>query len=83
MKTPRIRSQPPPARSVSALVLVALSFVSAACATVRPEQRQLLADPTMQYEGSRRDERAREHVLEYREGAVGGGSVKGGGCGCN
>ncbi len=26
---------------------------------------------------------AREHVFDNREGAFGGGSVQGGGCGCN
>lgn len=69
-----------PAALIAALMLAA---ASSACATVRPEQRQLLADPVMQFESGDRDQRAKEHVLEYREGAVGGGSVKGGGCGCN
>lgn len=70
-------------RRALALLGLGLALASSACATVRPEQRQLLADPVMQFEGGERDERAREHVLEYREGAIGGGSVKGGGCGCN
>jgi hypothetical protein len=80
---------PIPARFASTLkalsfsACIGLSLASSACATVRPEQRQLLADPMMQFKGGERDERAKEHVLEYREGAIGGGSVKGGGCGCN
>lgn len=53
------------------------------CATVRPEQRAILADPMMQFDEAHGNEEARERVLENREGAVGGGSVKGGGCGCN
>jgi hypothetical protein len=53
------------------------------CATVRPEQRAILADPTMQYEASPLEEAARQHVYDNREGTYGGGSVEGGGCGCN
>jgi hypothetical protein len=53
------------------------------CATVRPEQRAVLADPTMQFQGDRGEHRALDHALENREGSVGGGSVQGGGCGCN
>ena len=52
------------------------------CVTVRPEQRAILADPTMRFDRGREDH-ARQHVLENREGAYGGGSVQGGGCGCN
>lgn len=62
---------------------VVLLSATTACATVRPEQRALLADPTMQHEGDTLDAEARQHVLENREGAFGGGSVRGGGCGCN
>ncbi len=62
-------------------VLIALAF--SGCVTVRPEQRAVLADPTMQFDADPGDGAAREHVLENREGSVGGGSVKGGGCGCN
>ncbi len=54
-----------------------------ACATVRPEQRAILADPTMQYESNPLEEGARQHVIENREASYGGGSVRGGGCGCN
>ncbi len=56
---------------------------SLGCATVRPEQRAVLADPTMQYEDEPLEEGARQHVYENREGAFGGGAVQGGGCGCN
>jgi hypothetical protein len=61
------------------LALLAVS----GCVTVRPEQRAVLADPTMQFESDPGDGAAREHVLENREGSSGGKSVKGGGCGCN
>lgn len=60
-----------------------LAVAAPACVTVRPEQRAVLADPTMQFDADPGDGAAREHVLENREGSNGGGSVKGGGCGCN
>lgn len=56
---------------------------AAGCVTVRPEQRAILADPTMQFEDESPEEAHLQHVLENREGSFGGGSVKGGGCGCN
>jgi hypothetical protein len=69
------------------LVLVAcgalLALGSAGCATVRPEQRAILADPTMQFDARSADQAALEHALDNREGSTGGGSVRGGGCGCN
>jgi hypothetical protein len=50
---------------------------------VRPEQRAILADRIMQFGANARARSALEHALENREGSVGGGSVEGGGCGCN
>lgn len=63
--------------------LVALGLASAGCVTVRPEQRAILADPSMQFDKDSVEEGQLDHVLENREGSFGGGSVKGGGCGCN
>jgi hypothetical protein len=60
-----------------------LALGSAGCATVRPEQRAILADPTMQFDAKSADLAALEHALDNREGSTGGGSVRGGGCGCN
>ena len=66
------------------LVLGALSALgSVSCATVRPEQRAVLADPTMQFDSKSPHQAALEHALDNREGSTGGGSVRGGGCGCN
>lgn len=66
-----------------AALALALFALSSACASVRPEQRAILADPTMLHSDDDLEEAARQHVLENREGAFGGGSVQGGGCGCN
>jgi hypothetical protein len=65
-----------------ALAAVVLASI-AGCATVRPEQRAVLADPTMQFDARSTERAALEHALENREGSTGGGSVRGGGCGCN
>lgn len=65
------------------LLGVVLLLGASGCVTVRPEQRAVLADPTMQFDNDPGDGAAREHVIENREGASGGTSVKGGGCGCN
>jgi hypothetical protein len=62
---------------------LALALGAAACATVRPEQRAILADPVMQFEGDSSEAAGRQHALENREAAIGSGSIKGGGCGCN
>lgn len=66
-------------------VLLVLSALGAAtgCVTVRPEQRAILADPVMRFDGNAAEDAARQHVLENREGSFGAGSVEGGGCGCN
>ena len=37
----------------------------------------------MQFDAKSADRAALEHALDNREGSTGGGSVRGGGCGCN
>ncbi|HVW30663.1 MAG TPA: DUF4266 domain-containing protein [Polyangiaceae bacterium] len=64
-------------------LLSSLSWATTACVTVRPEQRAILSDPKMRFQGDPRTAAELEHVLENREGSFGGGSVEGGGCGCN
>lgn len=64
-----------------ALALAALTF--GGCVTVRPEQRAVLADPVMQFNSDPGEQAQLQHVLEDREGSYGGGTVHGGGCGCN
>ena len=64
--------------------LAALGLIIAlGCAPVRPEQRAILADKIMRFGADARARAALEHALENREGSMGGGSVQGGGCGCN
>lgn len=56
---------------------------TAGCATVKPTQRALLADPIMQFEGDPQAAAQYRHAVDNREGSYGGGGVSGGGCGCN
>ena len=64
-------------------VLALAAYVLSGCATVRPEERERLADPSMRFDSSAMAARHQQHVVENREGSSGGGSAKGGGCGCN
>ncbi len=73
-------------RSPSSLLRVAAILVvvtSAGCATLAPQQRAILADPTMQFDAEAKHEAALHHALDNREGSMGGTGVSGGGCGCN
>lgn len=51
--------------------------------TVRPEEREYLADPAMTFGGEGAAGAAEAHVLSNREGSYGAAGVTGGGCGCN
>lgn len=53
------------------------------CSTVKPQDKELLADPAMSYAAGGEAEVQEEHVLTNREGAAGAGRSSGGGCGCN
>ena len=70
-------------RATRLAVVLAVASGSTACVTVRPEQRAILADPKMRFQGDPRTAAEMDHVIENREGSFGGGSVQGGGCGCN
>ena len=65
---------------VATALLIASSALG--CASVAPWERDQLADPLMQFPESSFEQRILEQHLEYREGAVGGTLVPGGGCGC-
>jgi hypothetical protein len=65
----------------AALLVCALAL--GACSTVKPQDKELLADPAMSYGSGGEAELQEEHVLSNREGAAGAGRARGGGCGCN
>ena len=63
-------------------VCVFLLFVPG-CATVAPQERAILADPSMQFDAEAKHDAALRHAIENREGSMGGTGAAGGGCGCN
>jgi len=60
-----------------------LALMASACVTVRPQDKELLADPAMTYGSGGVAHAHEEHVLSNREGSAGAGQTVGGGCGCN
>jgi hypothetical protein len=71
------RRRPVPLVLAASFALAAL----ASCTHVAPYERGHLAHPTMGQDDY--ESRAAEHVRAVHEGAVGGGPLSGGGCGCN
>jgi hypothetical protein len=71
--------------SVRALVPLALllAFAIQGCATVRPYQREHLADKIMAFETDAKSAARRTKSLDAREGSTGGNGGAGGGCACN
>jgi hypothetical protein len=67
----------------AALVCLAAAIAGSGCATVAPQERAVLADPTMQFDADAKHDAALRHAIENREGSMGGTGVSGGGCGCN
>jgi uncharacterized membrane protein YgcG len=64
-------------------LLVAVAGALAGCAPVAPYERGWLGRRNMQIGGDDDLTFGEEHARTYREGSTGGGSVRGGGCGCN
>jgi len=73
----------PPNQSPVSTVLVLVLLVATGCATVAPQSRAVLADPTMQFDAEAKHDAALRHAIDNREGSMGGTGVTGGGCGCN
>ena len=78
-------------RTLLAALILGLFFVAGGCAsvtagaswTVKPHQREMLADKIMNLDGDPQERAADQHMLANREGAIGGSGTSGGGCGCN
>ena len=70
------------ARALAVIVLAALAM-SGCATTVRPWDRDLLAQKKMQLVPSPMLHAVDEHVYFSKEGSTGGQDVGGGGCGCN
>ncbi|MEM9191003.1 MAG: DUF4266 domain-containing protein [Myxococcota bacterium] len=63
--------------------VILTSLLAPGCVTVRPEDKEFLADPAMTFGSEGMREAHDEHVFSNREGSFGAGGVSGGGCGCN
>ena len=66
---------------LSALALATV-FALSSCVRVAAYERETHAKRSMQ-EPDEVETKLENHVNEYREGAIGGSGVGGGGCGCN
>jgi hypothetical protein len=65
------------------ILLILFLPLAGGCATVKPWQRETLADPIMQPGRNPIATAQLDHVYFSREAASGGTTVGGGGCGCN
>lgn len=63
-------------------MLAGTSLLSS-CATVRPYEREYLADRIMQFDANAEEIILERHFLLTREGSIGGSGGAGGGCACN
>jgi hypothetical protein len=78
-------------RTLLLALMLGLGLVAGGCAsatagaswTVKPHQREMLADKIMNLDGDPQERSADQHMLANREGAIGGSGTSGGGCGCN
>jgi hypothetical protein len=67
----------------ASLAILFFASSSLGCVTVKPQQRAILADPTMVFDGDPQASGPIRHVYQNREASFGGDGVSGGGCGCN
>ena len=65
------------------VIALALPGLLAGCATVRPWDRDLLAEKRMRFIPSPMLHAIDEHIYFSKEASTGGQDVGGGGCGCN
>ena len=66
------------------VAITALTFLLGGCVMgVKPWNRDVLARKSMQLNPNPRITAFREHVYFSKEGATGGRTFDGGGCGCN
>ena len=70
-------------KSIALFSTLALSVLLVGCGTVQPWQKGNLAKEDMAFDSDPLQTRFTEHTFHSKEGATGGLSVGGGGCGCN
>ncbi len=62
---------------------LSLLFALSSCVTVKPYEREFLADRVMDFDAFAEERAMERHFLETREGSIGGHGGAGGGCACN
>ena len=67
----------------TALMALLVVVGTSGCVTVRPEEREFLADSSMNFGSGGEADAHGSHILSNREGSFGAGEFSGGGCGCN
>lgn len=65
------------------VIVAALALSLAACASVKPWERGMLARPEMQLDSNPLQTGLYEQVYDSKEAAGGGTKAAGAGCGCN
>ncbi len=70
-------------KTVCRLMIGIALLLVAGCATVKPWDRDLLAQKQMSFNPSPMLQSIDEHIYFSKEASMGGSSVGGGGCGCN
>jgi len=65
------------------LASIILFLFLSACASVKPLEKEYLADKIMQFDADKEELTWELHAFPSREGAAGGYGGPGGGCGCN
>jgi hypothetical protein len=63
--------------------LIGAALAVAGCATVKPWEKEHLADRIMSFDEDAREAAEELHWIEAREGSTGGAGAAGGGCACN
>ena len=64
-------------------LIAAVATLTSACVVVHPQQREYRSRRTMIDDEDIGEQRFKHHAEGAREGAEGGTSMPGGGCGCN
>jgi hypothetical protein len=73
-------------RSIEVLLIACVAAVGGGCAAFdppKPWEKGDLAKPSMRFDSDPLAAKAAAHIYQSKEGAGGGGTVGGGGCGCN
>ena len=70
-------------RSVALALTVTVLGALSGCVTVRPEDKEFLAEQPMTFGAGGEAVAHEEHVFTNREASFGAGGATGGGCGCN